>query len=289
LTLYEGMARAASLGRIVALHAENDQITSNLARRAIEQGRTGIRDYLKSRPVIAELEAIERAILFAGETGCSLHIVHVSTGRGVRLVALARAQGIDVSCETCPHYLVLTEADMEELGAIAKCAPPLRPREELNALWQHILAGNIAMVASDHSPAPAEMKTSNNFFQVWGDISGCQSLLQLLLTAGYEQRHLSLSTIVALTSENVARRFGLFPTKGQIAVGADADMVLVDLREHSVLQAEDLYYRHRHSPYVGRSLRGRVVRTLVRGVSVFCEGEFVGGGVGRLVRPVVLV
>jgi len=183
----------------------------------------------------------------------------------------------------------LTEEDMEALGALAKCAPPLRSHEEQHALWQHIFAGNIPMVASDHSPAPAEMKTSDNFFEVWGGISGCQSLLQLLLTAGYEQRHLSLPTIVSLTSEYVARRFGLFPTKGQLAVGADADMVLVDLREQSVLRAGDLYYRHQHSPYVGRSLRGCIVRTFVRGVSVFGEGEFVGGGVGRLVKASVVV
>ena len=89
-----------------------------------------MRDYLRSRPVVAELEAIERAILFAEETGCALHIVHVSTGRGVALVAEARARGVDVSCETCPHYLVLTEDDVERLGAVAKCAPPLRPRGE---------------------------------------------------------------------------------------------------------------------------------------------------------------
>jgi len=104
LALYEGMTRVAKLGRIVEVHAENDQITGELARRAIAAGRTGIRDYLTSRPVIAELEAIERAILFASETGCPLHIVHVSSGRGVSLVVEAQARGVNVSCETCPHY-----------------------------------------------------------------------------------------------------------------------------------------------------------------------------------------
>src|SRR5262249_41485035 len=111
LTLYEGMARAARLGRIVAVHAENDTLTRELAQRAIAAGRTGIRDYLASRPAVAELEAIGRAIIFARETGCSLHIVHVSTGRGVSLVVEAQAQGVDVSCETCPHYLVFTDED----------------------------------------------------------------------------------------------------------------------------------------------------------------------------------
>src|SRR4029077_19159832 len=130
-----GMARAAQLGRIVAIHAENDAITRALATRALAEGRTGIRDYLASRPIIAELEAISRAILFAEETGCALHIVHVSTGRGVALVAEARARGVNVSCETCPHYLVLTKEDVERIGPLAKCAPPIRMQAEQDALW----------------------------------------------------------------------------------------------------------------------------------------------------------
>ncbi len=195
LTLYEGMTRAAKLGRIVAVHAENEQITGTLARRALAQGKTAIRDYLASRPVIAELEAIQRAILFARETGCALHIVHVSSGQGVSMVVAAQSQGVNVSCETCPHYLVLTEDDVEALGAVAKCAPPLRSATEQAALWQHVFAGNLPMIASDHSPAPAEMKTSANFFEVWGGISGCQSMLQLLLTEGYDRCKLPLSTI----------------------------------------------------------------------------------------------
>ncbi len=284
MTLYEGMQRAAQLGLIVAVHAENDQITAALAHRAQEQGRTGVRDYLASRPIVAELEAIERAILFAEETGCSLHIVHVSSGRGVRLVAAARTRGVDVSCETCPHYLVLTADDVEALGAIAKCAPPLRSPAEQQALWQHLFSGNIPMVASDHSPAPAAMKAGSDFFQVWGGISGCQSLLQLLLTEGHVRRRLSLPLIASLTAEYVARRFHVSPQKGRIAPGCDADLVLVNLQESFSLQASDLLYRHAHSPYIGRKLSGRVVRTLVRGHTVFLNGTIVATPSGRFVR-----
>jgi len=288
LTLYEGMARSARLGKIVAVHAENDEITRRLAQRAIAEGRTGIRDYLASRPVVAELEAIERAILFASETGCALHIVHVSSGRGIKLVVDARQQGIDVSCETCPHYLVLNEDDVEALGAVAKCAPPLRSRSEQAALWQQVLAGNVPMVASDHSPAPASMKADSNFFKVWGGISGCQSLLQLLLTEGYDRRQLPLTMIATMTSEYIARRFGPYPAKGSLAIGADADLVLVDLRHSAVLQASNLFYRHQHSPYVGKMLRGRVVRTILRGKTVFLEGKVVSEPMGRLIRQVGL-
>jgi allantoinase len=286
LTLYEGMQQAAKLGKIVAVHAESDQLTSLLARRAHEEGRTGIRDYLTSRPIIAELEAIERAILFARETGCALHIVHVSSGRGISLVAEARAQGADVSCETCAHYLVLTEEDVERLGAVAKCAPPLRSAQVQEALWRQLFMGNIPMVTSDHSPAPADMKTSDDFFKVWGGISGCQSLLQLLLTEGYTRRHLPLSIIASLTAEYPARRFGLFPAKGRLAVGSDADLTFVDLEQQHTLQATDLFYRHQLSPYVGRTLHGRVVRTMLRGKTIFLNGEHVSVPIGQLLKPV---
>ncbi|HVC82401.1 MAG TPA: allantoinase [Chloroflexota bacterium] len=284
-TLFQGMRIAARLGRIVAVHAENDAITAGLARRAMVEGRVGARDYLASRPVIAELEAINRAITLAAEAGCALHIVHVSSGRGVELVAEAHARGVDVSCETCPHYLVLTEDDVERLGAVAKCAPPLRPQMEIEALWEHLRTGALPMVASDHSPAPASMKTSDDFFRVWGGISGCQHLLALLLAEGHDRRGIDPSTLSRRASGFAAERFGLAPNRGTLAVGASADLALVDLAATFTVTAGDLRYRHPHSPYVGREVRGRVVRTVVRGITVQRDGVCIDGAVGRLVTP----
>jgi allantoinase len=170
------------------------------------------------------------------------------------------------------------------LAAVAKCAPPLRTHDEQAVLWEQLLAGHIQFVASDHSPAPASMKTSENFFQVWGGISGCQSLLQLLLAEGYAARQVPLSLLASLTSEAVARRFHI-PQKETLAIGKDADLVLVNLQAQTVLQARDLYYRHAHSPYIGRTLQGQIVQTLVRGITVYKDGQFSTTAQGQLLKP----
>jgi allantoinase len=284
LILYEGMCRAASVGLPVAVHAESEAITAGLAQRARATGRTAMRDFLASRPAIAEVQAIARAIALAEESGCALHVVHVSTGRGVALVAAARARGVDASCETCPHYLVLTEEDAESLGNVAKCAPPLRAPEEREALWAALADGTLPMVASDHSPAPWAMKSGDDAFAAWGGISGCQTLLPLLLSEGYRARGLSLELIARVTSAYVARRFRL-SGKGRLGPGADADLVLVNLEGSDVLSTDDLHYRHPHSPFVGRTLSARVARTIVRGRTVFADGRFVGPPAGRLLIP----
>jgi allantoinase len=285
ITLLEGMRQAAVYGLPVAVHAENENITAALTELARSSGLTAVRDYFAARPAIAEIEAISRAILFAEETGCSLHVVHVSTGRGVAEIAAARARGIDVTAETCPHYLVFTEDDVERIGALAKCAPPIRPSEERDALWEALAGGDVQIVASDHSPAPASMKASGDFFAVWGGISGCQSTLPILLSEGFHGHGLALETIVNLISTNVAERFSL-PGKGRLEAGYDADFALVDLNAEQTLRAEDLLYLHQHSPYAGLTFTGTVRRTILRGQTIALDGKPVGEPRGRLVRPV---
>ncbi len=291
LTLLEGMRMSASLGLPVAVHAESDAITGALLGRLKASGKTSIRDYLESRPVIAELEAISRAILFAQETGCALHLVHVSSGRGVVLAAQARARGANVTIETCPHYLAFTEEDLEQLGAPAKCAPPLRSNLEQELLWRQVLQGQVDMIGSDHSPAPPSMKTSPDFFAIWGGVSGVQSSLNVLLTQGLQARGLSLSQISNLVSVNPAKRFKL-ANKGQLELGFDADLVLLDLNTRFVLTPEMLMYRHKQSPYLGQEFTGVVKRTLSRGRTVYTDGTVAGARhasspqpQGRLVKP----
>jgi allantoinase len=282
LTLYEGMQVAARLGLPVAVHAESEAITAGLALRARAEGRSGMRDYLDSRPAVAEVEAIARALTLAGEAGCALHVVHVSTGRGVALVAEARARGVDASCETCPHYLALTDEDAERIGTLAKCAPPLRPAAEVEALWAALADGSLRMVASDHSPAPAALKgieadgssaAAGDAFAAWGGISGAQTTVPLVIGDGL-RRGLPLGRLVDALAGFPARRFRL-PRKGRLEPGADADLALV---EPAAATVGALLYRHPHSPFAGRPLHARVVRTLVR-------GRPPAPGHGRLVTP----
>ncbi|MEQ8673843.1 MAG: allantoinase AllB [Aggregatilineales bacterium] len=267
-TLYRGMEIIAETGKILAVHAENDGITGGLAKDAQRAGKISARDYLESRPAIAEQEAISRAILMAEATGCKLHIVHVSSARGVEMVMGAQARGVDVTCETCPHYLVLTDEDVIRLGASAKCAPPIRDAEEQAALWELVMSGDLPIIASDHSPAPPDIKTGDDFFAIWGGISSCQSTLSLLLTFGHHQLGMSLQQITAVTSTNTANRFGL-EHKGKLIEGADADMTLVDIHASYTLTADDLEYRHKISPYIGMTLRGQVNHTWVGGEHVY--------------------
>ena len=275
--LRAGMKRAAELGLLVAVHAESQRITQQLTKERIAADKTSVRDFLESRPVRAEIEAIRQAIDLAEETGCRLHIVHVSCGRGVEIVARARARGIDVSCETCPHYLLLTDEDMERLGAVAKCAPPLRALGDQQDL--HARLGEIETIGSDHSPSPWSMKERANFFEVWGGISSCQHLLQLLLSAS-----ISKGEIERLTSKAVAQRFGL-KQKGGIEIGKDADFAIVDLKAEETVTTENLHYRHRHTPYLGRKFASRVVRTVLRGQTIFQDGKICARRIGKFVRP----
>ena len=243
-------------------------------------GRHSARDYLDSRPIAAEAEAISRALLFAAETGCKLHVVHTSSVRGARLVREALAAGrCDASCETCPHYLLLSAEDVLRMGARAKCAPPLRSEAERLALVQEVISGGVDTIGSDHSPSPASMKNAPDFFGVWGGISGVQTTLRALLTLNVPGER-----IAQLTAENVARRFSL-PGKGDIRLGGDADLALVDMATTAPLAESELLDKHHLSPYVGRPLRGTIRRTMVRGQTVFLDGALVGPARGVFLRP----
>lgn len=272
-SLREGMKRAAKLGLLVAVHAEDDALAAKFTQEQKRLGRTDAKAWLASRPVEVELAAIRQAIEFAGETGCALHIVHVSSPEGVALVTEARDQRVDVTAETCPHYLLLNDRDVTRIGAAAKCAPPIRDEKRRLALWEDVRAGHIQTIGSDHSPAPEAMKTSPNFFEIWGGIAGCQHAYPLLFSACETTAAKDLPLLAAALARNVARRFRLGHRKGTLAEGHDADFTLFAYGPEHEIQAEELWTRHPISPYLGRRTRARITDTYVRGNAIFAKGR----------------
>ncbi|WP_411349679.1 allantoinase AllB [Paenibacillus sp. WLX2291] len=272
-TLLDGMKELARLGYVLALHAEDEQIVSELAAQAQAEGRTGELDYAHSRPIAAEVKAVQHALHLARKTGCALHFVHISSREAVDVITATKAEGMNVTVETCPHYLVLNEQDLVDKGVVAKCAPPLRSADEQAQLWQAVELGLIDMIASDHSPCPPDMKQQANFFNVWGGISGAQSTLLLMLEEGFHRRGIALPKLMNMLSVAPAERLGLHYRKGRIAARYDADLVLVDLNRGAVLEQEHLLDKHRQSPYIGYDFSSTVVETLVRGQSVYREQD----------------
>jgi allantoinase len=226
--------------------------------------------------VAAEVEAIERAGRLAREAAAKLHVVHISSGSGVRAALEARAQGTDISIETCAHYLYFSEDDMLRMGAVAKCAPPLRTESERDALRRALDAGEIDIVGSDHSPAPPGMKLGRDFFAIWGGIAGVESTLAVLLAIAPKR-------VPDVTSANPAARFGL-KGKGAIAVGNDGDFTLVDSARPHTVTRDSLFQRHRFSPYLGATFPCRVRRTILRGNTIFADGKIVSESAGRMVQ-----
>lgn len=272
-TLREGMKAAAEWDLPVAVHAESPEALAAHWEKFPPPSPGSMRDWLESRPVCAELAAIEMALACAMDTGCALHIVHVSSPQGIELVTTAKREGIDVTAETCPHYLLLNAEDACRIGPAAKCAPPLRPAEVVDGLWKMLAAGEVDTIGSDHSPSPPELKQGDDFFAMWGGIAGAQHGFPLLIERAH--RELSWERLARLVSTNPARRFGLSEKKGRIAVGLDADFCLL-AADKFLIDREDLLARHPISPYVGMSSKWRVSSTWLRGnpVSPATTGRF---------------
>ncbi len=267
--LRAGMKVAARLGLPVAVHAEDAAIIARHTAAVKAAGRRDARAFLDSRPVAAEIEAVRVALEIAGETGCALHVVHVSAPEVLAPIAEARAAGRDVTAEVCTHHLLLDESAMFRHGALAKCAPPLRPAETVAELWREVHAGRVQMIGSDHSPAPPDMKTGDDVFAMWGGIMGCQHGFLLLLEAAGARG----AAAWTLASAAPADRFGLAPRKGRIDVGADADLVFLEPTAPRAITVGELAYRHRTSPYVGAEIHHRVARALLRGRPVGSPGH----------------
>jgi allantoinase len=285
--IYAGLDKMRAMGNLIGLHAENEWVCAYLSQQLKAAGRTDRASWYESRPPFAELETVQRASYWAKVTGGNLHIVHNSIADGIRAIALARQEGVHVTAETCPHYLFFDHQDFERIGPAAKCAPPIRSREDVEALWECVLDGLVDTIGSDHSPCSWDEKEKGmqDIWKAWGGISGVQLTLPVLFSEGVNKRGLSLPALARMLSYNPARLFGLYPQKGKIQPGADADLVVVDPAAEWTLTAEQLFYKNKFSAYVGSTFKGRVERTLVRGQTVFQDGQIVAEpGYGKLLR-----
>lgn len=280
-TLYKGMQKLAELDQLLCIHAENPTITDKLAQEMLADGRTTAMDYVASRPVFTEVEAVQRALLFAKETGCKLHFVHISTTEAVQAILKARAEGVDVTVESCTHYFALTAEDVAEIGNRAKCQPPLRKREDQAKLWDELMDGNIDWLTSDHSPCTEDLK-EGNIFEAWGGISGAQNNVDIMFDLAVKQNGMPVEEFVDLIATTPSKRFNL-PSKGDIAVSKDADIIFVDPDQSYTLKREDLYYKNKHSAYEGRKIDCRVTKTILRGKVVYdLEEGITGDPTGQL-------
>jgi allantoinase len=285
-----GLKTTARLNAIVGVHAESHELVERLGADMIAAGRTDRLAWCQARPPAAEVEAIRRLLVCMRGAGkqVRVHVVHVSSADGLAAVDDARSKGVAITAETCPHYLAFTEQDFERIGPPLKCAPPIRDQATREALWEEVLAGRVDLIGSDHSPCPAADKEKGNddVWKAWGGVAGIQATLPVLMTEGVAGRGLSFERIAHLTATAPAQLFGLYPRKGAIAVGADADLVLVDPARQWTLQPGDLQTRSGVSAYLGKTFTGRVVRTILRGATVFIDGEVTGRpGWGRFLRP----
>ncbi|PNZ43119.1 allantoinase AllB [Staphylococcus simulans] len=267
-SLYEGMKQIAKTGKILSVHAENADITDRLGEIAYKNGEKSLAAYVDSRPVFTEVEPIRKLILFAKETGCRLHIVHVACEEGVDEVIKAQQEGVDVTCETCTHYLYFYKEELDDIGPVVKCSPPIREESRLPGMWERVINGDINFVTSDHSPSTPDLKDTDNAFEAWGGIAGIQNNVDILFDEGVQKRELSLKRFAEIIATEPAKRFGL-DNKGSIAVGKDADFVFIKPESSYTLQAEDLEYRNKLSPYVGRTINAQVAKTILRGEETY--------------------
>lgn len=271
---------AADGGGLVYLHCENDCAVNHLIHRFLEAGHTEPEYHARSRPPQVEAEATNRAILMAEVVGAPVCIAHVTSAEAAEVVARARQRGIAVAAETCPQYLVLTEDRYHDDGdfqaAKYVCSPPLRPGGHPEALWSALEDGSLQQVSSDHAPFRfADQKTQGrgNFTRIPNGLPGVETRLPIIFSEGVSKGRISPSRFVELTSTNPARIFGLYPRKGSLEVGADADLVFFDPEAEAVVDATDLHSAVDYNPFEGMALKGLPVLTVSRGEVVARDGD----------------
>ena len=263
---------------ILNVHAEDEEIANQNLENLALTGRKDPMAHLEWKPNLAEERAVRKAVDFARGIGSRLHVSHMSTSEGVEIVRKAKRQGVNVTTETCPHYLTFTRKDMKKQGPFLKMNPSLKGPKDAQALWKALRDGAVDIVTSEHAPGKREEKEIGwtDVWKAWGGVPTIETMLPVLLNEGVNKGRLSLTELQRVCCENPAKIFGVYPAKGAIRVGGDADLVIVDLRMKRKVRGEQLHYKVGWTPYEGWTLKGWPTLTIRRGEIVFQDEQIVG-------------
>ncbi|HLQ84132.1 MAG TPA: allantoinase AllB [Pseudogracilibacillus sp.] len=280
--VYEIFKSVAKTGNVLAIHAENSDLMHRLAQNITDEKGDDYDLFLSSRPQLAEVLTVQTAIEFTRDLGTRLHILHVTTKRSVELIRQAQKEGLPVTAETCPHYLFLTNESYQEIGPVMKVFPLVKEKEDQDEIWRGIADGTISSVCSDHAPHTEEEK-SGNLWTMPAGMCGVETIVPLMLNAVNEEK-LSLIKLAQLLSSNPAKNFGVFPNKGSLMIGTDADITIIDMDKKWTIKREDLHSKSKITAYDGFEIVGKPVQTIVRGKTIMKNGELVNTRTGRLIK-----
>jgi dihydroorotase len=285
--MLEAFEAVAPTGKRISLHAETNSIMERRETRLREAGRTEALAHLASRPAVVAVEAVSRAAVLAEWTGARIHVLHISSAEELRPLHEAKARGVDITGETCPHYLLLSTDDYARFGGVIRVNPPVREARNQGPLWAALADGTIDLIATDHAPHAPEEKTRNDIWTVDAGFPGVETQMPLMLTAVNAGR-LTLCDYVRLSAAAPAKIWGLYPRKGALQPGADADIAIVDLKREWTIDDGKQQSRSKITPWHGWRVKGLPIHTLVRGRFVMRERRLVEDtrGWGRSVHAI---
>jgi dihydroorotase len=286
--LLEGLSIISELGMRCGFHAENNQIMQHLIGKLQAAGRLDPLAHVESRPALAEVESIQRMGLFAQHTRAKIHIFHLSSRDGLDMIDEWRRKGVDLTCETGAHYCFLTSNDMQTLGPILRMNPPVREPGHGDVLLEGLATGRVTSIATDHSPHLREEKLNPDIWKAISGFAGVETSVRLFLTYGVHTGRMTLQQLARASSEGPARTWGLYPRKGAIRLGSDADLTVLDIEQEGTIEEARLHGKNNINPFEGHRTRGAAVATVIRGMVVMRDGELVGEARGRMTRPVAL-
>ncbi|MCX7903452.1 MAG: allantoinase AllB [Caloramator sp.] len=288
--MLEIFREVAKTGLPVGVHAENFAICDYMVQKFKEEGRMDPPAWAEARMELAEKVAIQLCISYAEETGARFHVVHMSTGIGAKLVKEAKMKGVDVTSETCPHYLTLNyQEHMTKFKQFVKIAPPIRTKKDNEELWQGLQDGSVDFIATDHAPYEIPTEKDAPGMTIWTafpGIPGTETMVPIIVSEGYNKGRISLSRLVEILSTNAAKHYGLYPKKGALMIGSDADFTIIDLNKEWVIEKEKMQCLNKYTPFDGMKLKGKVVKTVVRGKLVYDEEKGIVGepGYGKWIK-----